>query len=205
MFFSVYYSYLARDVSGPSPIGPQNSDELQVAYTRLLKTGLANLSENGEDIETLATARPGSPDETIEQLERFDPRAIDFRNSIRTWFCKAPWSSIKLLEVQKWLYWAMYNAELPTIEEMPKTHQSELTEVLELLQKRVGCKIEQGSNPNVVPMRIGIDSMGIRLRPLSFYLLVASLNWALRKLYKSRWNIHHASFEGIEYVLLSIS
>jgi len=204
VIFSIYYSYLAHRVSGPGPIGPQNPDELQVAYTRLLKTGLANLSEDGRDSESFITPRPGSPDETIEQLERHDPRAIDFRNSIRTWFCKAPWSSIKLLEMQKWLYFSMFNADLPTIEEIPEAHKSALTNVLELLQKRVGCKIEQGSNPDIVPMRIGIDDMGIRLRPLSFYVLAASLNWALRNLYSFWWNVHHASFEGTEYVFLSI-
>jgi len=164
----------------------------------MLKTGLANLPEDGGDIETLETTRPGSPAETVEQLERYDPRAIDFRNSIRTWFCKVPWSSIKLLEMRTWLYWAMYNANLPTSGEIPEAQKSALDETLSLLQKRVGCKVEQGSDPAIAPMRIGIDCMGTQLRPLSFYVLITSLNWVLRHLYQSLWSVQYASFGGIE-------
>lgn len=187
-----------RRVAGPSSISPRHPDELQVAFTRMLKTGLANLPEDGGDIETLDTVRPGSPAEAVEQLARHDPRAIDFRNSVRTWFCRAPWSSIKLLEMQSWLYWAMYNSNLPTDAEMPEEQKTALDETLSLFQKRVGCKVEQGSDPAVSAMRIDMDPMGIQLRPLSFYMLISSLNWVLRHLYKSLWNVQYASFGGVQ-------
>ena len=187
-----------RRVAGPSLIGPRHADELRVAFTRMLKTGLANLPEDEGDIETLDTVRPGSPAEAIEQLARHDPRAIDFRNSIRTWFCKAPWSSIKLLEMRTWLYWAIYNSNLPTSAEIPEEQQIALDEILSLLQKRVGCKVEQGSDPAIPPMRVDMDRMGIQLRPLSFYVFISSLNCVLRHLYKSLWSAKYASFGGIE-------
>jgi hypothetical protein len=38
VLFSIYYTYLAHHVSGPSPQGPANPEEVQVAYIRLLKT-----------------------------------------------------------------------------------------------------------------------------------------------------------------------
>ncbi|KAF9534250.1 hypothetical protein CPB83DRAFT_902204 [Crepidotus variabilis] len=199
--FSIYHYFLARRVSRPTPLGPGHPDEIQVAYIRLLKTGMANLPEDGGDIETLEIARPGSPAETITQLERDDPRAVDFRNSIRTWFCKVPWSSIKLVEAQKWLYWAMYNAELPPLEDLPETNRSALNDALALFQRRVGCKIEEGSNPHAMPMRLTIDNTLILWRPLSFYLLVGTINWGLRLLYKSRWNANHGYFNGLEYIL----
>ena len=165
---------------------------------RLLKTGLANLPEDGGDVETLVIDRPGSPAEVITQLERLDPRAIDFRHCIRTWFRKVPWSSIKLLEMQQWLYWAMYNSALPPLDQLPKSQKQALDEALALLQKRLGCKLEEGSNPEVVPMRLTIDRINILWRPLTFYTFVGSLNWVLRKLYGRLWNVQHGYSNGLE-------
>jgi hypothetical protein len=72
-------------VSGPSPLNPGNIIELQATLKRVLKAGLANLSEDDFDEEALDDDRPGSPAEEIEQLRFDDPRAIDFRNYLRTW------------------------------------------------------------------------------------------------------------------------
>ncbi|KAJ3493881.1 hypothetical protein NLJ89_g10917 [Agrocybe chaxingu] len=199
--FSLYHLYLARRVSGPCPIGPGDPEEIQVAYARLLKTGLANLPADGDDIETLVTDRPGSPAETIQQLERHDPRAIDFRHSIRTWFCKVPWSSIRTHEMKKWLYWAMYNADLPPQEHIPIPHANAINNALTLLQKRLGCQIEEGSDPSVSPMRLTIDNTNILWRPLTFYVFVGSVNWLLRKLYNTWWDAEHGHYNGIEYLL----
>ncbi|KAF8812512.1 hypothetical protein BYT27DRAFT_7182955 [Phlegmacium glaucopus] len=201
VFFSIYYLYLAHHVSGPSPCGPGNPEEIQVAYMRLLKAGLADLSQDGGNVETLITNKPGSPAESINQLDRHDPRAIDFRHCLRTWFCKVPWSSIKLVELQKWLYWAMYNTELPPLESLPDDQWTNLEEALELLQRRLGCKVEEGSNPKIVPMRITIDKTSIIWRPLTYYVLVCSANWALRQLYKAWWDLRHGRSNGIEYLL----
>ncbi|KAF8165274.1 hypothetical protein B0H34DRAFT_649014 [Crassisporium funariophilum] len=201
VFFSIYHFHLARVVSRQSPPEAGHPDDIQVAYIRLLKAGLANLPNDGDDIETLVTLRPGSPAETITQLERDDPRAIDFRHCLRTWFCKAPWSSIKRLEIQKWLYWAMYNTEMPAMDAIPPTQRAALEASLELLQKRVGCKVEDGANPAIVPMRITIDKTSITWRPLTYYLLVGSVNWTLRKRYTKWWNIQHGCSNGIEYLL----
>lgn len=169
-----------------------------MAFVRLLKTGLSILPEDGGDIETLIINRPGSPAETITQLERHDPRAVDFRHCIRTWFQKVPWSSIKLLEIQKWLYWAMYNANLPPIDQLPKAHRLALDDALGLLQKRLGCKIEEGSNSKVIPMRLTIDRINILWRPLAFYTVMGSLNWVLRNFYKKYWKVHHGYSNGLE-------
>lgn len=178
----------------------RDSDELDVAYTRMLKTGLANLPQDGGDIETLVTERPGSPAETIEQLDRQDPRAIDFRNSIRPWFCNATWSTIKLVELRKWLYWALFYAELPKLEEIPDSHKTALGEAIALLEKRLGCKIPEGSNPQVVPMRVSLDRMSVHLRPFTFYFIICTINTILRKFYQLRWGVQYRHFEGIEYI-----
>jgi hypothetical protein len=198
--FSVYYLYLAQLVARPSPIAVRDFDELHVAFTRMLKAGLADWPENGGDIETLITKRPGSPAETIQHLEQHDQRAIDFRNSIRTWFCKAPWSSIKLLELRKWLYWAMFHADLPKPEEMSNSHKAILDEGMAQLQRRLGCKVDEGTDPLIMPMRLSLDRTGIQGRPLCFYLLIYSTSLILRKLYQAWWGVQCSHFDGIEYV-----
>ena len=182
----------------PPPYGPRDPDEIQVAYLRLLKAGLAHLPEDGGDVETLLADRPANPPETILQLECHDPRAIDFRHSLRTWFCKVPWSSIRLLEMQQWLYWAMFNAELPPLEYLPDERRRTLDHALGLLQKRLGCKIEEGSNSNVIPMRLTTDRTIILWRPFTLYALFCSINWGLRKLYTTLLNVHHGRSNGIE-------
>ncbi|PPQ98493.1 hypothetical protein CVT24_003984 [Panaeolus cyanescens] len=201
IIFSVYHFYLARRVSGPCPHGPGEPSEIRIAYQRLLKTGLADLHPDGGDIETLVTERPGSPAETITQLERHDPRAIDFRHCLRTWFLKVPWSTIKRLQVRQWLYWAMFNAELPVTDTIPQAQKVALDEALALLEQRLGCKIEEGSNPSVVPMRLTIDKTNIHWRPLSFYLAIRFINWGLRKQYTFSGNMRHEYYDGIEYLI----
>jgi hypothetical protein len=195
VIFSIYHYYLARRVAGSSPDGQGDPDEIQVAYIRLLKAGLTSLPEG---VETLLVDIPASPAETILPLERHDPRAIDFRHFLRTWFCKVPWSSIKLLEIQKWLYWALFNAVLPPLEHLPDERRSALDDALGLLERRLGCKIEEGSNPNVVPMRLTTDRVTILWRPFTFYALVGSINWGLRKVYTSMWNVQHGYSNSIE-------
>ena len=182
----------------------RDSDELDLAYTRMLKTGLADLLDDGGDIETLVTKRPGSPAETIEQLDQQDPRAIDFRNSIRPWFCNAPWSSIKLLELRRWLYWALFHANLPKPEEIPDSHKTALNKAITLLEKRLGCKIPQGSNPQVIPIRVSLDRMSVQLRPFSFYVIICTINMILRKLYRLWWGVQYRHFDGIECVFFSV-
>jgi hypothetical protein len=198
--FSIHYLCLVWRVSGPSPHGPGDAAEIRTAFIRLLKTGLANLPEDGGDQESLVVERPGSPEEAIIQLERHDPRAIDFRHSLRTWFCKAPWSTIKLRDVEKWLYWSMFNSELPPPEEVPHAHREIVTEVLELLQKRLGCKLEEGENRHIRPMRLTIDRVNILWRPLTFYAIVRVVNLGFRNLYKTKWSARYASFDGLESV-----
>lgn len=85
VLFSVYYVALTRQISGPPPASSVDVAELQQAFKRVLQSGLVPLPDDGGDEEYYATGRPGSPDAIIEQLEKDDPRAIDFRHKLRTW------------------------------------------------------------------------------------------------------------------------
>lgn len=198
VFFSIYHYNLAIRISAPSPVPPGELLEIQAAFRRLLRTGLANLPENGDDRES---ERLGSPGEKIIQLERDDPRAVDFRNSLRTWFCKAPWSSIKLHQVRQWLYWSIFNAHLPPLEHISHSHRVILDEALNLLEKRSGYQFEEGSNPAVPPILLTLDEVNIIWRPLTFYTTIWSIDFFLRMWYKCQWNVRFGSQDGLEYLI----
>lgn len=192
---------------------------MQVAFTRVLKAGLANLPNDGFDEESLDSERPGSPAEAITQLEHDDPRAIDFRNALRSvgdrfkvcvclfdvfppkWFCRVPWSAIRLHEIRQWLYWSIFNAELPPLETLPQSHRVVLDDVLDSLQKRLGKRVPEGSNPHAPPMRVTLDSVRVSWRPLSYYVTIWLINTCSRIWFQKSWNMRHGSYDGLEYVL----
>lgn len=200
MFFSAYHYHLAIRVSGPSPVGPREPLEIQTAFKRVLKAGLANLPEYGDDE---GSKRPTSPEEKIMQLERDDPRALDFRNCLRTWFHKVPWSSIRLHEMRQWLYWTIFNAALPPLEDISPSRRAILDEALDLLEKRSGCQFQKGSNPAISPILLTIDKVTIMWRPLTYYLIICAINLVLRVWYVSKWNGRFRSHDGLEHVSLS--
>ncbi|KAG5724987.1 hypothetical protein E4T56_gene12504 [Termitomyces sp. T112] len=125
VLFSVYQYYLWRIVSPPAPYGPGDPGEIQAAFKRLLKSGLTPPTNGGDE----GAHRPGSPEEDIVQLEFDDPRAIDFRNALRPWFGNATWSSIKLHQVHQWLYWSIYNADMPSYESLTASQQAVMAEI----------------------------------------------------------------------------
>jgi hypothetical protein len=94
----------------------------------------------------------------------------------------------------------MFHADLPKPEEMSESHKAAFGEGFAQLQKRLGCKVDEGTDPNIIPMRLSLDRMDIQWRPLSFYFLICSTNLILRKLYKLWWGVQCSHFDGIEYV-----
>ncbi|KAI0638154.1 hypothetical protein C8Q77DRAFT_414283 [Trametes polyzona] len=201
VFFSVYHYNLTSFISGPSPTGPGNLHELQAVFKRVLQAGLASLPEEGFDEETLDVDRPGSPAETLTVLDYNDPRAVDFRNYLRTWFGKVPWSSIRRHEMFSWLYWSMYNSSFPGIDKVSESHRKVLLEVIQMLEYRAGSKIPDGSNPAATPLLLTLDPINVAWRPLIWYACVTLSNMYLRRSLKSRWNLKIGMYKDLEYVL----
>ncbi|KAJ7068340.1 hypothetical protein C8F01DRAFT_605353 [Mycena amicta] len=192
--FYLYYCYLSQLASRPWKHGTGNLAQLQIAYTRVLKAGLANLPEDGSEAH-----RPGSPTQTITQLKPDDPRSIDFRNMLRTWFGRVPFSQIRRLEVKRWIYWSIFNKDLP--DTISPSHQDVLDDALRLLEMRLGTKVTEGSNPKILPMRLTLDKVQISARPFFLYVLIFSVNWVLGKWYAWRHQLCHGTHNGLEYLL----
>lgn len=90
--FFVYHTAVARKLRNKPAVLPQyDLYHLRSLFTRILQTGLAPVyPDNDDDVEDEAAgSRPGSPAESIERLEWDDPRAVDFRHRMRTWYVSA--------------------------------------------------------------------------------------------------------------------
>uniref|UniRef100_A0A0W0FJY6 AB hydrolase-1 domain-containing protein n=1 Tax=Moniliophthora roreri TaxID=221103 RepID=A0A0W0FJY6_MONRR len=202
--FSVYHYHLVKKVSGPCIHPPGKLPDLQVAFTRVLKAGLASLSPDEYDEESTDAPRPGSPEEEIVQLEPDDPRAVDFRNSLRTWFGRAPWSSITLHPIRQWLYWSMFNQDLPPYETLSHAHRAAMEDALDQLQKRLGKRVpgasSNGDSSHIKPLRLTIDKVNVMWRPFLFYCFVAATNLYLKTKY-SGWGFRYGNYGGLEYLI----
>jgi len=200
--FSIHHYYLAKHASGPSPLHPGNITELQATLKRVLKAGLANLSEDDFDEEALDDDRPGSPAEEIEQLQFDDPRAIDFRNYLRVWFGRVAWSSIRTHQIYEWLYWSSYNAVLPSLESIPASRRKILDDALSLIQKRAGCIIPEGNNHAVKPILLTLDEFKAALwRPFVWYAGVGISNWILKRWYEYKWDLRCGTYNSLDYLV----
>ncbi|CAL1700757.1 unnamed protein product [Somion occarium] len=199
VFFSVYLYSLARLISGSSPHGPASLIELQSAFKRSLQAGLAFLPEDGSDEE--GGVRPGSPTEDIIALDFDDPRAVDFRNYMRTWYGKVPWSSIRKHEVYAWLSWSIYNAPFPSLESLPEDEQEILRSAMSMLEKRAGIAIPDGSNPDSSPLLLTLDPINVAWRPFVWYAFIAVGNSVLRQYLKVKWRASIGNYNGLEYIL----
>ncbi|EPQ59444.1 hypothetical protein GLOTRDRAFT_109691 [Gloeophyllum trabeum ATCC 11539] len=200
-FFSIYYYQLSRYVSGPSPLPAGNLVELQAAFSRVLQAGLASLPEDGFDEETLEDERPGSPAEALTKLEYSDPRAIDFRNCLRIWFGKAPWSQIHTQEVYAWLYWSIFNEALPPLDSLSPAQRAALDDALNMIEMRTGSTIPRGSNPDIKPILLTLDPVNVSFRPLVWYLFVTAANYSIRKWCQYGWGAQFGRYKNMEYMV----
>lgn len=184
-------------MSAAGTFGPGNVAELQTIFTRLLKTGMANLPEEGYDEETLDTERPGSPAESITLLGNDDPRAVDFRHSIRAWFRNAPWSSLRRQGVTRWLYWTIFNDYMPSSpQQISSSHQAILDHTYDQLQKRTGYVIPEGEGS--APLLLTLDKMVVCFRPLWWYTALAVINRYLEYRLEKHYQTRRISHEGLE-------
>lgn len=131
-------------------------------------------------------------------MEFNDPRAVDFRNYLRTWFGKVPWSKIHKYEMYSWLCWAIFNAPFTTLDALPSARQTVLREVLEMIEKRAGVAIPDGANPSVKTLLLTLDPVTIAWRPFFWYAGVTLSNYYIRRSFVTKWGATIATYNGLE-------
>jgi hypothetical protein len=176
---------------------------MQTAFQRVLQAGLQSpepLKPTADDGDTVPSTKSTHEQlDALAELTPDDPRAADFRDSLRAWFRHAPWSALRQREIRRWLYWAVFNAALPDSDAaLPHAHKAMLEDVLELLRRRTGVAVPPGSNPACAPLLLTIDPLAVWARPLLWYLFVAAANavvwWRLR----TKWQVQYGRFHGME-------
>lgn len=113
-------------------------------------------------------------------------------------FHKVPWSSIHKKEMHAWLYWSIFNAPFTSLEALPQSHQKVLHEVTQLIERRSGSTIPEGSNPAVKPLLLTLDPVNVIWRPFFWYAGVALSNYLLRRHFQNVWGARVGTYHGLE-------
>lgn len=116
-------------------------------------------------------------------------------------FRHVPWSHIHKSDVSAWLYWAIFNVDLPEPDALPESHRKVLQEVLEMVEKRAGKTFPEGSNPRSRPLLLNIDPVNVYQRPFVWYLFVTLANVILKRHFMYHWDMRFGSKDGLDYLL----
>jgi hypothetical protein len=95
----------------------------------------------------------------------------------------------------------MFNADMPSCEQIPPLHKEALDDALTLLQKRTGTRFPEGSNPHITSLRLTIDPTFICWRPITFYVIIGLINRWLRHTYVNQFGATLERHENLEYLL----
>ncbi|TCD64755.1 hypothetical protein EIP91_003646 [Steccherinum ochraceum] len=185
VLFSMYYFCMSLHISGPTPMATNSLAELQAAYERVLRVGMGT----------------GTVGEETTALHPMDPRAVDFRNCLRTWFDRAPWSSIRKDNIYTWMHWSIFNDSFTSMEDIPMARRLHLDEMMERLERRAGMKFPEGFNPEVRTLRLSVDPVTVAARPFIWYIILFTVSSIMRWRLRSKWHAHFGTFEGLDYIL----
>ncbi|CAE6365280.1 unnamed protein product [Rhizoctonia solani] len=209
--FCIYHTVVAANLrKKPSVLPPYELHHLRNLFTRILQTGLAPLYPDADDDieDDAAGSRPGSPAESIDKLEWDDPRAVDFRQRLCTWFHKVEWSLISREAMLSWLSWSCFNASYENAIQRP-ANELVLREALDMLEKRAGTKLRPAaeleastsSSRLVTPLRLTLDPLDIIGRPAIFYAFTGFVNLVYRAYLQRKFGVVHGKFGKLEYFL----
>lgn len=87
------------------------------------------------------------------------------------------------------------------MESLPEPRRKVVLEVLDLLEKRAGIAIPEGSNPGSSPLLLTIDPVKVAWRPFVWYAGVALSNAILRRIFQTKLNAKIGTYNGLELVL----
>lgn len=100
-----------------------------------------------------------------------------------------------------WLYWSFYCEHIPEWDNIPPTRLGVLLDNLDLVEKRSGTTIPEGSNPDAQPRLLTLDPVSVRWRPLIHYLLVALSDFVMKQLFIRVSGMTHGSRYGLDYLV----
>lgn len=184
MLFSLYHWFLVHKLARrPAKIDQIELSQLRVIFYRIMHVGLHDKPQPG----TSPGEYSGDAELDVEDIPALsfnDPRAVDFRNSLRTWFSRSSWSAISRTHVLSWLSWGMFNAYFDTVAE---EHGALIDKALAMMERRAGAQLpdmaaSRGVSGEAKTLRLTLDPMSVSSRPLMAYVLInvagiATMNW----------------------------
>lgn len=94
-------------------------------------------------------------------------------------FNNAPWDALRKENIETWIAWAALNQPLERVKSS-STLRPLLEQTYDLLEARTGTTFLPGNNPNIQILRLTLDPVNIRGRPMILYALASGINWWLR-------------------------
>jgi len=90
---------------------------------------------------------------------------------------------------------------MPSLESMPAAHRQAIDETVELIEKRSGSKIREGSNPEVTPILLTLDDIHISFRPFLWYIFVAASHVLVHKFLEHNCGVEFDVHGDVEYMV----
>ncbi|GHJ88728.1 hypothetical protein NliqN6_5130 [Naganishia liquefaciens] len=160
----------------------------------------------------------GTPMVKLHRLASADPRAIEFREKMRNWFGRRPWDTITRPVVLHWLAWSCCNLSYAEASRSP-VQMTLLEASLDLLEARTGTtfpdpdpepaeedthvgRLARGRVRDVGKlMRLTLDPVNTRTRPLGVYAARAGMDWWLKRGVYRRMGFEVYREGDLEYLL----
>jgi hypothetical protein len=100
-----------------------------------------------------------------------------------------------------WLYWSLFYEHIPEFDKIPPKNLKVLLDCLDIIEKRTGTTIPEGSNPDAQPRLLTLDPVSVWWRPLIYYLLVALSDFIMKQSLIHLGGMTLGTRHGIDYLV----
>lgn len=128
-----------------------------------------------------------------------DPKAVEFREQLRTWFHHVPWEGIGREDIRTWLAWSCFAMPLEDVEADPKRLRF-LERTADMLEARTGGKFAPGRTGCQI-MRLTLDPVNVVSRPFLIYAVANAINWFLLRVWYPHKGATVYREGGIDFVV----
>ncbi|KAF8309542.1 hypothetical protein DL93DRAFT_2230807 [Clavulina sp. PMI_390] len=205
VLFSLHQWHLVDTLSRkPARIEQASMPRLRMLFKRIVNVGLHDPPvldpDFAQDLEELSL-------DDIPKLDFDDPRALDFRNALRTWFSGASWASLTRYPMLSWLSWSMFNA---SVEDVSDEQRMLLDRALVMMERRTGATFPEKLGDNaksaapgakVKPLRLTLDPVSVQSRPLLAYAVINIMGWSTRWWFQWEFGVRYEVAGRMEYLI----
>ncbi|PRP84928.1 hypothetical protein PROFUN_07582 [Planoprotostelium fungivorum] len=146
---------------------------------------------------------PAKPPASSEEIraETFMRTLRDPEDFIRKWFFNASPHDLKLDNIREWFIWALFELSTEQFENHPNKERMdvELSAYISATEAKLGFKFPPGYNLNAKSMRLTVDPVVVKYRPLALYMGVALLDLHSQYLFLQMKFTHYVPEKELGY------